>query len=414
MAARRGAWLRLAMSFLVVAGGAAAQRKRHAVAALVVSGHKATSATFVDQSACATLTMAASARATGAFDGEFVLMTGPLGDDSPHDRSSWATAPKDWQVGHKRLVRDLAAAVPGIRVHDLVPLILSDRYAFMRRNLNYMKLAVYTLPYDAVMFIDLDVVVIEPLQPFFDKLTLEVELVGYRTCTAPVNSGFFVIRPDAGADGGRSRILSELSAITIRNKCPCHIRPPFSNQGFDRYGSISAELRRALWQTPRPSSKLLCAKVLDRKKGTWELAGAGTGQGLMWYYYGLKLKKYVSLSYDELPLVHYNQPGPKPWAAQAAPASRDVSVRQNCDFVWWQHHLRLSANESSRFSACGKLFGPSLAKKRAVGHFGAPSCCRSCPGGAHFSTAQNCSAAVGLNQYARNECRVVGELTARL
>jgi hypothetical protein len=40
----------------------------------------------------------------------------------------------------------------------------------------------------------------------------------------------------------------------------------------------------------------------------------------MWYYYGLVLKKYVSLSYDELPLVHYNAPGPKPWAAQAVSA----------------------------------------------------------------------------------------------
>ena len=171
-----------------------------ALAALVVSGHKAIDSKFIQQSACAALTMINSARTPGGFYGDAVVMMGPLGTSTPLDLNSWRSARPGWLSEHDDHAKELAALmdVKGLRIRamDLVPLLLSNTYPFMKRNLNYMKLAVYTLgTYDKVMFVDLDIVVVGPLSDILALSTRSTELVGYRTCTAPVNSGFFIVRP---------------------------------------------------------------------------------------------------------------------------------------------------------------------------------------------------------------------------
>lgn len=390
-----------------------------ALAGLIVSGHKAIDSTFVQQSACAALTLISSARTLGDFNGDVIVMTGPLGSKSPHDAASWRDAPNGWVVQHSVHAAELTTLLDNdatrTRVLDLVPILLRNEYPFMRRNLNFMKLAVYTLDtYDKILFVDLDIVIIRPL---FDVLALSIEsieLVGYRTCTAPVNSGFFVVRPK-GANGKQR--LKDLNEITVRNKCPCQsTKEPFASSGFDNRGTITLDLKR-LWEggvydaPNRPRHTKVCQSVLEKMDRTWDLAGAGTGQGLMWYYYGLKIKSYVSLTYVDLPLVHYNAPGPKPWSANAQKADSDPSERQHCDFVWWRNFLELEASlPEAAFDVCVNLLSPHLAKKRAADHFAVPACCRTCPGGGHFVSAQTCTKTSGLAKYAAQECKAAAEL----
>ena len=131
----------------------------------------------------------------------------------------------------------------------------------------------------------------------------------------------------------------------------------------------------------------------------------------MWYYYGLKIDSYVSLTYADLPLVHYNAPGPKPWAANALAASQDPAARQHCDFIWWANFLEAArVLPEHRFGFCVDLLSPHLDKKRAASHFAAPACCRTCPGGGHFASAQACAGAAGLPSYAVDQCTVASEL----
>ena len=162
----------------------ATRRERVALAALVVSGHKAADEGFVQQSACAALALFASARGAGGFGGDAVLLAGPLGAGAPHDPATWRSAPPGWRAAHGALVARLAALVGDARdrasVRDLVPWLLDGAYPFLRRNLNYMKLAAYRLEgYDAVLFLDLDVVVTAPLAPLL-ALSRGAALVGDR------------------------------------------------------------------------------------------------------------------------------------------------------------------------------------------------------------------------------------------
>lgn len=242
-----------------------------ALAALVVSGHKAINSRFLEQSACAALTMINSARTLGNFDGDAVIMMGPLGANSPHDLASWRSAQKGWIAQHDAHARQLAALLDSTksqtRTIDLVPLLLSNAYPFMKRNLNYMKLAVYTLDrYDKVVFVDLDIIIVRPLSDILALSTESVELVGYRTCTAPVNSGFFIVRP-RGVNGRRR--LQHLNDITLRNKCPCRsAKEPFASSGFDNWGEIAQDLV-SLWtkgthaSPSQPGILLVLARAKD-------------------------------------------------------------------------------------------------------------------------------------------------------
>mmetsp|Transcript_8051 Transcript_8051/g.25213 ORF Transcript_8051/g.25213 Transcript_8051/m.25213 type:complete len:428 (-) Transcript_8051:491-1774(-) len=398
-------------------------RENVALAALVVNGHKAVDGQFIQTSACAALTMISSARTLGMFSGDAIVMMGPLGTNSPHDQASWRRAKPGWISQHNAHVQELVkffnVKSMRIRAMDLVPLLLSNKYPFMKRNLNYMKLAVYTLgTYDKVMFIDLDIVIVGPLTPILALSNKTTELVGYRTCTAPVNSGFFIVRPK-GANG-RLR-LRHLNDITLRNKCPCRsAKDPFASLGFDNWGAISMKLRQ-LWDSNaydapnRPTHKNICREVLSKTEQTWNLAGAGTGQGLMWYYFGLKIESYVSLTYADLPFVHYNAPGPKPWTADAQRAVSDPGKRQHCDFIWWSNFLEAKARyPGQNFGKCLRLLVPHLSKKRSAGHFIVPSCCRTCPGGGHFATAQPCAKSTALVNYAVENCHIAAELSGPL
>lgn len=391
-----------------------------ALAALVVSGHKAINSRFLEQSACAALTMINSARTLGNFDGDAVIMMGPLGANSPHDLASWRSAQKGWIAQHDAHARQLAALLDSTksqtRTIDLVPLLLSNAYPFMKRNLNYMKLAVYTLDrYDKVVFVDLDIIIVRPLSDILALSTESVELVGYRTCTAPVNSGFFIVRP-RGVNGRRR--LQHLNDITLRNKCPCRsAKEPFASSGFDNWGEIAQDLV-SLWtkgthaspSQPKYDDKL-CHSILKRKERTWDLAGAGTGQGLMWFYFALKINSYISVTYADLPLVHYNAPGPKPWAANAQKVPPHLKDRQDCDFIWWTSFLGAQTEfPRPTFGSCIDLLLPHLKIKRAAGHFVVPACCRTCPGGGHFSTARACIEKENLTNYAQQSCRVAAEL----
>ncbi|KAH8050296.1 hypothetical protein JL722_11502 [Aureococcus anophagefferens] len=406
----------------------ATRRERVALAALVVSGHKAADEGFVQQSACAALALFASARAGGRRRRGASRAAAPRA----HDPATWRSAPPGWRAAHGALVARLAALVGDARdrasVRDLVPWLLDGAYPFLRRNLNYMKLAAYRLEgYDAVLFLDLDVVVTAPLAPLL-ALSRGAALVGDR---ADVDRRFGTSRPHFdvlelghidvdSADVGTNRSLSSSRSS----------REPFASAGFDGVGDAGGALRR-LWDggafdppgAPPPVPRS-CAKVTGRASRTWDLAGAGTGQGqgrtrviqrrfngLMWYYYGLTLGSYASLTYAALPLVHYNAPGPKPWAAHAEAASADVAERQHCDFAWWAGFAAAAAaGPAARFGHCAALLGPHLAKKRAARHFAAPACCRRCPGGGHFATAQPCASAAGLPAYATDACVVAAEL----
>lgn len=264
--------------------------------------------------------------------------------------------------------------------------------------------------YDKVIFVDLDVVIVRPLSYIAELLTDSKELVGYRTCTAPVNSGFFVVRPKG--HNGKQR-LKHLNDITLRNRCPCRSRQePFASSGFDNWGEITLELRnlwRGAYDAPsRPRHDNLCRGILERKQKTWNHAGAGTGQGLMWYYFGLKLNSYVSLTYSDLPLVHYNAPGPKPWATNTVTQSR-----QHCDFVWWKNFLEAESKlPPPVFDTCRGFFSPHINVKRR--NFSLPSCCRACPGGGHFETPKACVDTGGLKPFLKFDCAVTAELRSAL
>jgi len=404
MARRRWWWMAVwSVGAAADEGSPPAARHRYAVAGLVISGHKARTSRFVEQSACAALTMFGSVRRSGKFGGDLVLMAGPLGRSSPHDPKSWAAAPSGWRREHSDAVELLRRLVSprGVRVWDLVPLLVSSKYPAMKRNLNYMKLAVYELRHERVMFVDLDVVVVGELSKFFG---VSGALVGYRTCTAPVNSGFFVVTTADRA------YLRELDAIVSRNKCPCRQdRAPFSSRGYDDYGPLTRDLAR-LWGSGR-----LCANVLRRTDRTWQFAGAGTGQGLMYYFFDALRRSYTSFTYAQLPIVHYNSPGPKPWSSHATPASPAPGERQHCDFVWWRAYLavRRRSNATS-FAFCDDLLAANLHKKRRDRHFHVPSCCRVCPGGGHFATAQPCNASLDLDAYGRDQCRPASQLLRAL
>ncbi len=390
------------------------ERGTIALAALVVSGHKAVDSKFIEQSACAALTMVSSARSFGEFEGDAIVMAGPLGILSPHDPSSWKHASKRWIVQHSTHAAELAAILDSSKtrtqVMDLVPLLLGNEHPFLKRNLNYMKLAVYTLnQYAKVIFIDLDTVVVRPLFKTIALLTESVELVGYRTCTAPVNSGFFVVRP-RGSNGKRR--LKHLNDITLRNRCPCRSRQePFATSGFDNWGSLTQDLKK-LWNdgaydAPDKAKRTkMCQGILNKRESTWDHAGAGTGQGLMWYYFGLKLNAYISLTYADLPIVHYNAPGPKPWQES------NRGGQQHCDFIWWKNFMITEAKlPKSVFGMCPALLKPHLNKSQQVRRFNASACCRVCPGGGHFVTTKVCSDTRGLKDYAKTECRVMAELS---
>ena len=128
-------------------------------------------------------------------------------------------------------------------------------------------------------------------------------------------------------------------------------------------------------------------------------------------YFALKIKSYVSLTYADLPFIHYNAPGPKPWAANAPKAFADPGKRQHCDFIWWSSFLQAKSHYPRQaLMGCRKLLLPRLSRKRAAGHFVAPSCCRVCPGGGHFATAQPCAESKTLGRYAVENCHVVAEL----
>lgn len=374
-----------------------------AVAGLVVSGHKATSPRFIEQSACAALTMFASVRENGGFRGDLILMAGPLGAQSPHDPKSWAaTGPSRWRAEHVRATRQLAKIVAkdDVEMWDLVPVLLSNKYPAMKRNLNYMKLAVYLLPHDKAMFVDLDVVVVGELSSFFQA---PGALVGYRTCTSPVNSGFFVVKPSQ-----RSH-LAALDELVSRNRCPCrHDRQPFAESGYDAYGPIKKDLAE-LWTRSTKSDPQLCTAVVQREHNTWNFAGAGTGQGLMFYYFALLLKSYTSYTYSQLPIVHYNSPRPKPWSSHYEAGSSRPEIRQHCDFVWWRA-FQTWRHRHGNSTFCDSLFLPNLEKKRTFSHFSIPSCCRTCPGGGHFASAARCNATAFLDNYARALCRPVAQL----
>lgn len=330
-------------------------------------------------------------------------MAGPLGSGSPHDPKSWANVAPGWRKSHASAVRLLARLVApeSVSVWDLVPLLLSSKYPAMKRNLNYMKLAVYEMAYDQVMFIDLDVIVVGDLRPFFGH---PESLVGYRTCTAPVNSGFFVVTP-------KESHLKALDNTVLRNKCPCkQDRAPFGDSGYDDRGSIKSQLKQ-LWGAH------LCSSVVSRDHRTWQFAGAGTGQGLMYYYFGLKLNSYKSFTYSQLPIVHYNSPGPKPWSNYATPASPEPELRQHCDFVWWRAFVswrrrqRIASQvNASKFAFCDELLVANLHHKRSKRHFHSPSCCRTCPGGGHFASSAACNDTTRIDDYARNMCRPAAQL----
>lgn len=365
--------------WFIIFGLASGER---AIAALVISGHKASSSDFVQQSACAASTLFASARAAGGFAGPTVVMTGPL---VPVEPQSWSSM--NWNH-HDDLVKRLAGLLLEARVWDLVPMLNSDRYPFMKRNLNFMKLAVYELPYDEVMFIDLDVVVIAPLAPIFDLIN-GTDIVGYRTCTTPLNSGFFVVR-------GSVQRLRDLDGIVRRNKCPCkHDVQPFADHGYDRFGSLRGELQR-LWHGSK-----LCANMLAKTSHTWEFAGAGTGQGLMFYYYGVLRRAYHSLVYSQLPIVHYNAPGPKPWSS-ATPTNL-------CDAVWWWAFADAHNTSATVRSYCSARFKPIFDQDKRR-QLQPPMCCRSCPGGGHFATPHECSETAHLKPYVRTACKVVSQI----
>ena len=109
----------------------ATRGERVALAALVVSGHKAADEGFVQQSACAALALFASARGAGGFGGDAVLLAGPLGAGAPHDPATWRSAPPGWRAAHGALVARLAALVGDARdrasVRDLVPWLLAGQ-----------------------------------------------------------------------------------------------------------------------------------------------------------------------------------------------------------------------------------------------------------------------------------------------
>ena len=128
--------------------------------------------------------------------------------------ASLATAPRAWMD---------KADPPAVRADPLIG-----------SNVNYLKLQTLALSrFARVLFLDLDVVVVGDLSFL---LAQPHELVGYRSCTAPVNSGLFVVRPSQAH-------LRELMTITRRNGCPRAARGEFARVGYDGYGPIAAELR---------------------------------------------------------------------------------------------------------------------------------------------------------------------------
>ena len=386
--------------------------KTSVLAALVISGHKATTAGFVQQSACAFQTMIFSARKVGKFDGDAVLMAGPLGPDSPFDVKSWAKPKANWERSHRKYVRELDA-LTDTTVLDLVPTLLQSKYPNMKYNLNYMKLAVFELPYDLAIFLDLDLVVVDSLLPIIAKATSSSnkELFGYKTCTAPVNSGFFIVKPN------RDRyLLKQLDNIVQKNNCPCrNDKAPFADTGYDAKGSTRQALA-TLWQNVPGKT---CSKFLDQTPSdkSWRFAGAGTGQGLMWYFFGISRDSYESLTYADIPVVHYNTPGPKPWTTTVKKVIINGTTQNNkrrghCDFVWWRA-VQDAAKGSPFFAKTCYL--PSLKKtfelkRQEKIHFPMPACCRTCPGGGHFASPQTCDDDRGLNDYTKLHCKPVAQL----
>mmetsp|Transcript_12292 Transcript_12292/g.16589 ORF Transcript_12292/g.16589 Transcript_12292/m.16589 type:complete len:508 (-) Transcript_12292:1803-3326(-) len=432
---------------------------------LVISGHKGgkSGENFVRQSSCAAKAMIWSAMHIGRFQGDVIIMSGPLGPESPHDKMSWKRIKDNnreegggWLKVHRKLIRLLSLAINEnrseekmiIKIWDLVPMLLSEKYLAMKFNLNYMKLAVYELPYEQALFIDLDIIIIGSLKPFFNTVSISViennnkkkrvELAGYRTCTAPVNSGFFLVFPLRD-----SRLLIELNSIILRNQCPCRIdsspssSSKFISNGYDNFGSTFQHIC-SLWRQEESrgdthSSKIkklnqrytgLCSTILHSMQNTsWTFAGAGTGQGLMWYYYGIKRKSYLSFTYAQLPFIHYNLPGPKPWSSPKSktpaipstaslPASSNPSLRQHCDFVWWYAVLRAAHDDSFFKKSCLNNYWDSLLRVRlSAQHFPDPACCRTCPGGGHFATSQLCDSSIGLNDYSVTQCKPKAEIS---
>ena len=137
-----------------------------------------------------------------------------------------------WAASHAATLASLAAlAAPhGVDVDDLVPAVRVD--PLVGSNVNYLKLQTLALSrFARVLFLDLDVVVVGDLSFL---LAQPHELVGYRSCTAPVNSGLFVVRPSRAH-------LRELMTIARRNGCPRAARGEFARVGYDGYGPIAAE-----------------------------------------------------------------------------------------------------------------------------------------------------------------------------
>ncbi|KAH8097177.1 hypothetical protein JL720_58 [Aureococcus anophagefferens] len=153
-------------------------------------------------------------------------------------------------------------------------------------------------------------------------------------------------------------------------------REPFASAGFDGVGDAGGALRR-LWDggafdppgAPPPVPRS-CAKA-RASCGTTASRSAPT-----------------SLTYAALPLVHYNAPGPKPWAAHAEAASADVAERQR-DFAWWAGFAAAAAGPALR-----PLRGaPGAPPREEAGR--APlrraGLLPAVPGRGHFATARRAS-----------------------
>lgn len=102
-------WLCLFSACVAARNNATTAGEAVALAALVVSGHKAIDGHFIQKSACAALTMVSSARTLGTFGGDAIVMMGPLGRNSPHDQISWQRVRPGWVSQHNAHVQELVA-----------------------------------------------------------------------------------------------------------------------------------------------------------------------------------------------------------------------------------------------------------------------------------------------------------------
>lgn len=292
------------------------------------------------------------------------------------DASFWAQ--------HETAVAQLGAALEprGVRVWQGVTRDAVARHPALAADILFVKVRALELGADLgverLLFLDADVIVIADPLPL---LLADELLLAYQTCGTPMNAGCFALRLDRVPPDS----LARMGAVFMRARARCDT-PDFFAGGYDG---------RALGSPPWPGAALCPGRAALGPNETWRFPTACIAdQGLPFFFFGTQLRSYRALNYTQVPIVHWNGAGPKPWV-EPTPGQR----HQRCWRLWWHAYAQAARTPLLDGLPCARQLASAWRRQLAdvrranesarAAH--SPSCFK-CVGGGHAACLPNCPA----------------------